>query len=158
MNQLKALTTYLLDHRLVPPEQLQAWAQQLDLQLAWTQTEQGLHMGNLRYRAQFDFTGFSDHPARLMALAGSWLEAHDPGRHLFALPTPTLSVKRTPADNDLFDVSLALEFVEPLYLTEDSAGEIEVFGKTWSSQPHPLWIAEQGEVALAGLQQSNTLP
>ncbi|QXH57443.1 phage tail protein [Pseudomonas maumuensis] len=150
MNQLKALTTYLLERQLVPAEQLHAWAQQLDLQLTWTQTELGLHMGNLRYRALFDLDDFNDHPGRLMALAGSWLEAKDPGRHLFALPAPTLTVKQKAPGSDLLDVSLALEFVEPLYLTEDAAGEIEVFGKTWSFQHHDLWIAEQGDVVVQG--------
>lgn len=150
MNQLKALTTYLLERKLVPAEQLHAQAQQLGLQLAWTQTELGLHMGNLRYRALFDLDDFSDHPGRLMALAGSWLEAKDPGRHLFALPAPTLTVKQKVPGSDLLDVSLALEFVEPLYLTEDAAGEIEVFGKTWSFQPHDLWVAEQGDVVVQG--------
>ncbi|MCG8295777.1 phage tail protein [Pseudomonas entomophila] len=158
MNQLKALTTYLLERKLVPAGQLRAWAQQLDLQLAWTQSEQGLHMGNLRYRALFDFDDFSGHPGRLMALAGSWLEAHDPGRHLFALPAPTIAIKQKVPGSDLLDVSLALEFVEPLYLTEDAAGEIEVFGKTWSFQPYDLWVAEQGDIALQGLPLGSLLP
>ncbi|MDR2305701.1 MAG: phage tail protein [Paucimonas sp.] len=148
MNQLKALATYLLARQLVPAAQFQARTEQLDLQLAWAETEQGLHMGDLHYRALFDLHDFSGSPARLMALAGSWLEVHDPDRHRFALARPSLTVQAKDPANDLFDVSLTVEFVEPLYLAEDASGEIEVFDRTWSFIPFDLWVAEQGELSI----------
>ena len=49
-------------------------------------------------------------------------------------------------DNDLFDVELTLEFVEPLHLSEDPAGEIEAFSQRWAFVPFDLWVAEDGGV------------
>lgn len=144
MIQLQALTAYLTERRLVAPEQLDSWTEQVDLALIWSEGERGLHMGNMRYRAVFVLERFADHPGRLMALVGSWLENHDPDRDRHDLPAPSFNVE--PLDNDLFDVELTLEFVEPQYLTTDPAGEIEAFGKTWSFVPFDLWVAEQGEV------------
>ncbi|AGZ37585.1 MAG: phage tail protein [Pseudomonas sp.] len=150
MRQLKALTAYLLDRQLVAPEQLEAWTEQVDLDLVWKETENGLQMGNMRYRAVFSLERFQDHPGRLMALVGSWLETHDSDRHHFDLPAPSFAIEPLDLANDLFDVDLVLEFVEPQYLVEDPAGEIEAFGKTWIFAPFDLWVAEQGEVTNHG--------
>lgn len=150
MIQLKALTTYLLDRQLVAPEQLDSWSEQVDLFLLWRLCEQGLHMSNMRYRAVFSLERFSGSPARLMALVGSWLETHDPDRDKHDLPSPAFAIEPLDLGNDLFDVDLVLEFVEPQYLAEDPDGEIDAFGKTWSFIPFDLWIAEQGEVTSHG--------
>ncbi|MNP73533.1 hypothetical protein D3C76_1702580 [compost metagenome] len=53
-------------------------------------------------------------------------------------------------DNDLFDVELTVQFVEPQYLAEDDNGEFEAFGKTWAFVPYDLWVAEEGEVTAHG--------
>ena len=53
-------------------------------------------------------------------------------------------------DNDLADVEITVEFVEPQYLAEDPDGEIEAFGQTWAFVPFDLWIAEEGEVGSDG--------
>ncbi|MHC6223491.1 phage tail protein [Pseudomonas sp. X10] len=147
---LKDLTAYLLDRQLVPPEQLGSWTEQMDIQLIWKEAERGLHMADMRYRAVFDLERFDGSPSRLVALVGSWLETHDPDRERYDLPQPAFTIEPLDLDNDLFDVELVLEFVEPQYLAEDDAGEIEAFGKTWSFIPYDLWIAEQGEVINRG--------
>ncbi|AZD52217.1 hypothetical protein C4K19_0399 [Pseudomonas chlororaphis subsp. aurantiaca] len=148
MTKLKALTAYLLERRLVEPEQLDSWTEQVTLELVWKPDLDGMHLGDMRYRAALVLERFADHPARLMALIGSWLETHDPERDRHALPAPLFAVE--PQDNDLFDVDITLEFVESLYLAEDDAGEIQALGKTWSFKPYDLWIAEKGEVASHG--------
>lgn len=148
MIQLQALTAFLTERRLVLPEQLDSWTEQVDLVLVWNEGERGLHMGNMRYRAVFVLERFADHPGRLMALVGSWLETNDPDRDRHNLAAPTFNIE--PLDNDLFDVELTLEFVEPQYLAPDPVGEIVAFGKTWSFVPFDLWIAEQGEVTGSG--------
>jgi hypothetical protein len=102
----------------------------------------------MRYRAAIVLERFADHPARLMALIGSWLETYDPERDRHELPAAQFAVE--PLDNDLFDVEITLEFVEPQYLAEDPAGEIQAFGKTWAFVPFDLWVAERGEVATHG--------
>lgn len=148
MTKLQSLTAYLVERRLVEPEQLDSWTEQVTLNLVWKPDVDGMHLGDMRYRAVIVLERFADHPARLMALVGSWLETHDPDRDRHELPAPLFAVE--PLDNDLFDVELTLEFVEPQYLAEDPAGEIQAFGKTWAFVPFDLWIAERGEVATDG--------
>lgn len=147
MNKLRALTTFLLERRLVAPEQLDSWAEQVTLNLTWKPDLDGLHLGDMRYRAVIVMERFADHPGRLMALLGSWLENHDPDRD-DDLPAPTFDIEQL--DNDLADVELTLEFIEPQYLAEADDGEIEAFGKRWAFVPFDLWIAEHGEVASHG--------
>ncbi len=144
MNKLRALTTFLLERRLVAPEQLDSWAEQVTLNLTWKPDLDGLHLGDMRYRAVIVMERFADHPGRLMALLGSWLENHDPDRD-DDLPAPTFDIEQL--DNDLADVELTLEFIEPQYLAEADDGEIEAFDKRWAFVPFDLWIAEHGEVA-----------
>ncbi|MDU9024244.1 MULTISPECIES: phage tail protein [Pseudomonas fluorescens group] len=148
MTKLQSLTAYLLERRLVEPELLDSWTEQVTLNLVWKPDVDGMHLGDMRYRAVIVLESFADHPARLMALIGSWLETHDPDRDRHELPAPLFAVE--PLDSDLFDVEITLEFVEPQYLAEDPAGEIQAFGKTWAFVPFDLWVAERGEVATDG--------
>ena len=148
MIKLKALTTYLIERRLVLPEQLDSWADQVNLELIWKPDVDGMRMGDMRYSATIALERFDDHPGRLMALVGSWLETNDPSRDRDELPAPKFDI--TMLDNDLADVDITLEFNEPQYMAEDPAGEIEAFGKTWAFVPFDLWIAEHGEVGSHG--------
>lgn len=143
MRKIQALTAYLLDRQLVLPEQLQSWVEQMDSELIWKETERGLHMGDMTYRAIFDLERFTGSPSRLLALVGTWLEANDPDRE--DLPAPAFVIEPIDLDNELFDVELTLQFVEPQYLAEDDDGEFQAFGKTWAFVPYDLWIAEEGE-------------
>lgn len=148
MIKLKALTAYLIDRQLVAPEQLDSWTEQVSLDLIWKPDVDGLHMANMRYRAVIVLERFADHPGRLMALLGSWLENHDADRDRHELPAPAFAIEML--DNDLADVEISLEFVEPQYLAEDLEGEIQAFGASWAFVPFDLWIAEHGEVASHG--------
>lgn len=144
MIKLRALTTFLLARQLVLPEQLASFAEQVNLSLIWKHTEHGLHMGDMRYRAAIVLERFADHPGRLMALLGSWLEANDPDRSRQELADPSFDIEQL--DDDTADVELTVEFSEPQYLAEAETGEIEAFGKRWAFVPFDLWVAEQGEV------------
>ncbi|AYO02555.1 phage tail protein [Pseudomonas monteilii] len=148
MRKIQALTAYLLDRQLVLPEQLQSWVEQMDSELIWKETERGLHMGDMTYRAIFDLERFTGSPSRLLALVGTWLEANDPDRE--DLPAPAFVIEPIDLDNELFDVELTLQFVEPQYLAEDDDGEFQAFGKTWAFVPYDLWIAEEGEAVARG--------
>ena len=148
MIKLIALTKYLKERQLVLPEQLDSWTNQVNLELIWKPDVDGMRMGDMRYSATIAFERFADHPGRLMALVGSWLEVNDPSRDRDELPSPKFDVDML--DNDLADVDITLEFNEPQYLAEDPAGEIVAFGKTWAFVPFDLWIAEHGEVASNG--------
>ena len=146
MIKLLALTKFFKERQLVLPEQLDSWTDQVTLDLFWKPDVDGLHMGDMRYSATIVFERFAGHPARLMALVGSWLETNDKNRD--DLPAPKFDVSML--DNDLADVEITLEFIEPQYLAEDSNGEIEAFDKTWAFVPFDLWVAEHGEVAARG--------
>lgn len=148
MRKIQALTAYLLDRQLVQPEQLESWVEQMDSELIWKETERGLHMGDMTYRAIFDLERFNGSPSRLLALVGTWLEANDPDRE--DLPAPAFVIEPIDLDNDLFDVELTLQFVEPQYLAEDDEGEFQAFGKTWAFVPYDLWVAEEGEAVARG--------
>lgn len=144
MIKLRALTTFLLESRLVLPEQLDSWAEKVNLSLIWKHTEHGLHMGDMRYEAVIVLERFADHPGRLMALLGSWLENHDSERADLELDGPRFEIEQL--DDDTADVEISLEFVEPQYLAEEGEGEIEAFGKRWAFVPFDLWVADDGEV------------
>ena len=146
MKKLQALTRYLIERRLVMPEQLDSWANQISLELIWKPDVKGLHFADMRYSAAIVLERFADEPGRLMALLGSWLESHDRDRD--GLPALTFAIDML--DNDLADVEITVEFVEPQYLAEDPDGEIVAFGQTWSFIPFDLWVAEEGEVGSNG--------
>ena len=146
MKKLQALTSYLIERRLVMPEQLDSWANQISLELIWKPDVKGLHFADMRYSAAIVLERFADEPGRLMALLGSWLENHDRDRD--GLPSMTFAIDML--DSDLADVEVTVEFVEPQYLAEDPAGEIEAFDQTWAFVPFDLWIAEEGEVGSHG--------
>ncbi len=146
MIKLKALTAYLIERQLVLAEQLDSWTDQVNLVLIWKPDIGGMRMGDMRYSATVALERFADHPGRLMALVGSWLETHDQDRD--DLPAAQFDI--TMLDGDLADVDITLEFVEPQYLTEDPAGEIQAHGKSWAFKPFDLWVAEHGEVSSHG--------
>lgn len=147
MNQLRALTAYLLEANLVLPEQLESWSDQVSLDLIWKPTGNGgMHMGDMRYRAVISLERFAGNPSLLMALVGSWLEENDPDRS--DLPAPNFAVE--PLDNDLFDVDLTIEFEEGQHLVEDPDGPITSGGKKYGLGQAELWVAEQGEVSHGG--------
>jgi hypothetical protein len=146
MTKLKALTAYLIERQLVLPEQLDSWTDQVGLELVWKPDVQGMHMGDMNYTATIVLERFADHPGRLMALVGSWLETNDDDRDDLA----AVQFDITMLDDDLADVDIKLEFSEPQYLAEDPDGEIIAFGKTWSFIPFDLWVAERGEVTSNG--------
>ncbi|POA86921.1 phage tail protein [Pseudomonas sp. FW305-E2] len=146
MIKLQALTRYLIERQLVLPEQLDSWTDQVQMDLVWKPGENGLHMGDMQYTATIAIERFADQPVRLFALVGSWLEENDPDRE--DLPSVTFEV--TMLDNDLADVDIKVQFIEPQHLVEDTDGEIKVLGRTWSLAPYELWVAEAGEVSADG--------
>nr|WP_198914034.1 phage tail protein [Pseudomonas cremoris] len=143
---MRALTAYLIEQNLVPPEQLDSFTEQVTLDLIWKPGKSGMHMGDMRYRAVIVMERFAENPVLLMALVGAWLETFDPDRD--DLPAPNFTVE--PLDNDLFDVELTLEFQEGQYLTEDPDGPIKVGSKQYGLIPYVLWTAEHGEVRSHG--------
>lgn len=148
MNKLRALTEYLKARDLVLPEQFDSWVTDASQELVWKPDENGMYMGDMAYTGHLSMDDFSGHPARLMALLGSWLETHDDDRD--GLDDPVLAIDVTDLAQDLADVTISIKFVEAQYLTEDPDGEIEAFGKRYSIKPYDLWVAEQGEVVRNG--------
>ena len=148
MIKLQAMTAYLIGAKLVQPEQLDSWVDQVNLDLIWKPTGNGgMHMGDMRYRAVISLERFTGNPALLMALVGSWLESNDSDRG-DDLPAPNFAVE--PLDNDLFDVDLTIEFEEGQHLVEDPDGPISSGGKKYGLGQAELWVAEHGEVGHGG--------
>lgn len=147
MIKLRALTRHLIERRVVAPEQLDSWAEQVAIDMIWKPDLDGLHMSDMRYSAVVVIERFAGDPTRLVALLATWLEAHDRERDDENLPAPKFDIDIL--DDDLADVTIALEFIEPQYLAEDPTGEFEAFGKTWAFVPFDLWVAEHGEVGQA---------
>lgn len=146
MIKLKALTAYLIERGLVLPEQLDSWTDQVQVELIWKPDVDGMHMGDMNYGATITLERFADHPARLFALVGSWLETYDQDRD--GLPAVVFDVVML--DNDLADVDIKLQFTEAQYLAEADDGEIKAFGKSYAFVPFELWVAEEGEVTNRG--------
>ncbi|WP_060538521.1 phage tail protein [Pseudomonas sp. NBRC 111125] len=146
MIKLQALTRYLIERQLVLAEQLDSWTDQVQMDLVWKPGEKGMHMGDMQYSATIVIERFADQPVRLFALVGSWLEQNDPDRE--DLPSVTFEV--TMLDNDLADVDIKVQFIEPQHLVEDPEGEFEVLDRTWTLAPYDLWVAEDGEVSADG--------
>lgn len=146
MIKLQALTRYLIERQLVMPEQLDSWTDQVQMDLIWKPGEEGMHMSDMRYTATIAIERFADQPVRLLALVGSWLEQNDKDRE--DLPSVTFDVVML--DNDLADVDIKVQFIEPQHLVEDPDGEIIAFNRTWTLAPYELWVAEAGEVSAYG--------
>ena len=49
MIKLIALTQYLKDRQVAPPEQIDSWADKVTLELFWKPDVDGLNIGNMRY-------------------------------------------------------------------------------------------------------------
>ncbi|BAP43924.1 putative uncharacterized protein [Pseudomonas sp. StFLB209] len=147
MNKLRFLTDYLKSFNFVLPEQFDSWVSDATQELVWKPDENGMFMGDMSYTAHFSMDDYSGHPARLMALLGSWLETHDDRD---GMDDPVFAIDVTDLAQNLSDVTISIKFVEAQYLTEDPDGEVPAFGKRWSIKPYDLWVAEQGEVVRNG--------
>jgi len=144
--KLQALTRYLIECQLVLPEQLDSWTDQVQMDLIWKPGEEGMHMSDMRYTATIAIERFADQPVRLLALVGSWLEQNDKDR----ADLPSVAFDVVMLDNDLADVDIKVQFIEPQHLVEDPDGEIIAFSRTWTLAPFELWVAEAGEVSADG--------
>lgn len=144
MEKMRALTRHLVERHLAASDQIDSWAEQVQLTLVWKPGPHGLHMADMRYSAMISLNHFMALPGRLFALVGSWLENHDSGRERLELSAPTFDIEQL--DADIANVDITLEFVEPLHLVQQDDGEIEAFGERWAFVPFDLWVAERGEV------------
>ena len=151
MKQLIALTTFLKSLKLVPPEQLISWAEDVQAPLFFDTNNNGLECSDVRYVGHFYIERFTGDASLLIAHLTTWLMQldeltnHDRTNNDLAAPNLTI----TPTDDNLavFDIDIEIEFIEHIYLIEDDNGPINYQGKKWRIGEFDLWQAEDVTVS-----------
>lgn len=115
-------------------------------------TEQGLHLADLRYQGVF-FIERINTGAAILALihVRAWLDSNDDTRGRYKLPDPQVSMVKLDGEEDLSDLLLTIEFVDPIYIAPSESGTVEYNGVKYGVEPYDLWVAENGSVMQAPL-------
>jgi len=117
-------------------------------------SEQGLHFMNLHYRGVIWVDEMPQkHVGLLLCLVWCWLLENDDTRDTYSLDDPEFDIVEM--DNKLCNVEIAIDFVDPFYLTETENGPIEFNGKTYDDGEFDLWIAETGTVIHDGVDNNS---
>lgn len=147
MKQLIALTEYLKAKKVVPPEQINAWAEDAETQILFKETVNGMECTRATYTAVFEIERYQGDASWLMALIVCWLQQNDqPQREHNDRPAPSWNIDYL--GGDLFDIELSIEFVESVYLKADEKGEIECLGKKWNVAQDPAHYATAAELVV----------
>lgn len=145
MKQLIALTKYLKERAIVPPEQLNSWAENMTTQLLFKETINGLECTRAKYTAFFEIERYQGDAQRLAALVITWLQENAQPDHDHN-DRPAAEWNIIYLGDELFDIELSIDFTESIYLTPDQAGEISYLGKRWSLGENPAHYATSGTV------------
>lgn len=147
MELMKQLSQYFLDTKLVSREQMDSWMEGGTIEHVGNETEFGFELCRCRYQAIFSFERFNQPPATLFAMVTGWLQTNDSLRGELELSEPDIDIDIN--DDNVADVQLSIEFIEPVYLVEDPInGIIEAYGKKWAFDAYALSVAE----TLTGIQ------
>ena len=146
MQKLQALTEYLLSQNLFDAEQLDSWADDGTLKNAFKETEQGLLIGYFEYQGVISIERYQKPATHMMAAVLAWLQVNDDERD--ELNPPSLEIE--PDDDCRFDIDISVQFKEPVLLTPQADGPIDLFGKRYGFGEHDLWIAERVQVTHGG--------
>lgn len=151
MKKLIALTEHLKRFNFVAPEHFDTWVENAETPLLFDSFEHGLECSRVTYTAKFYLERYTGDAQPLMAAVACWLmsvdEADENIRTREALAAPNYTI--TPNDEDLnaFDIEITIEFIERIYLIEDTQGGYEYDGKRWTLGDYDLWQAEAARVA-----------
>lgn len=133
---------------------IECWMEDLELITGAKNQGLGADIGQISYTASFSFERFpfkEIDPAVIMANVIAWLEDNDTQRETYELNDPSFDV--TPTSDTTVEMTLDIEFIEPLMVVQDDAGQITWRGQQWALAPYEIWVAEHGEVFIA-----NTMP
>ncbi|GHA05623.1 phage tail protein [Oceanisphaera arctica] len=134
-----------------------AWMQNGTLRLAPKHGGNGMQLARLDYQAVFlieDLPFKELDPALVLATVAAWLQDVDTEREQFELPDPDYDVE--PIDDRTADLTISVQFSEPLFLLPDAAGPIAYGGQRYSVAPYEVWVAETGQVRVNGGQPGST--
>lgn len=124
-----------------------AWMQNGTLRLTPKHGGNGLQLARLDYQAVFliEELPFKElDPALVLATVAAWVQDFDTEREQFELPEPEYDVE--PIDDRTADLTISVNFSEPLYLQPDAAGPIAYGGKPYRVAPYEVWVAETGQL------------
>lgn len=127
-----------------------SWMEDLEMNLIPKHQGLGRDIGYLSYKAvlsfeRFPFKQFA--PEIVLASVMAWLMDHDKHREDFELSDPSADVE--PEDNKTAEMTIEVDFKEPLMVVEDEHGLILWEGKRWTVAPYEIWVAEHGDVVAA---------
>lgn len=149
---LQALSQTL--RALLPPKcrkDFDAWMQDGTLVLAPADGGRGMQLARLDYRAVFliEELPFKElDPAVVLATVAAWLEDHDGHREQLELPDPDYDVE--PIDDNTADLTISVQFSEPLNLEPDDQGPVVYGGQRYRVAPYEVWVAEQARIEVSG--------
>lgn len=124
-----------------------AWMQDGTVRLTPKHGGNGVQLARLDYQAVFlieDLPFKELDPAWVLATVAAWLQDFDAEREQFELPDPEYDVE--PIDERTADLTISVQFSEPLYLLPDALGPITYGGKQYSVAPYDVWVAERGQL------------
>lgn len=145
---LKGLTSAIQE--LLPAKvnkNFDCWMEDLEMQLVPKCHGQGRDIGYLSYKAvlsfeRFPFKQFA--PEIVLASVMAWLMDFDKYRENFELSDPTADVE--PEDDNTAEMTIEVDFKEPLMVVEDENGLIVWEGKRWTIAPYEIWVAEHCDI------------
>lgn len=124
-----------------------AWMQDGTVRLTPKHGGTGLQLARLDYQAVFlieDLPFKELDPAWVLATVAAWLQDHDSEREQFELPDPEYDVE--PIDERTADLTISVQFSEPLHLLPNATGPISYDGQRYSVAPYEVWVAETGKL------------
>ena len=145
MNRLQLITAFLLSLDLFAAEQLDSYAENIELVPSGKSEGNGIVLAWLEYDATVNIERFAQNADVLMAHLTIWLMNNDA---LDDDNTPRLDVELL--DDNMVDVELTVHFKEALRLIPDPTGPFILDGQTWQLvEQVPVDIAETGNVERA---------
>ena len=143
MNKLALLRQFIESLNLVDANQIDAWAENIDITVKGKMHGQGMTLLQTKYMAIVDIEGWPHGKAPvnlLFAHIVGWLADND---SLFVEGEPRqLSITPTIIDDHTADLELAVEFVEQVTVVEHPEGVITAFGKRWNLDAVSIDVAE----------------
>ena len=145
---LQGLVQHL--NRVIPKrlhQSIECWMEDVELLMGAKHQGLGSDIGHIAYNASFCFERFpfkEMDPAVVMANVIAWIEDNDVHRDIHELNDPRFDVE--PESDRTVMMTLEVEFIEPLMVVPDDAGDIFWQGKQWALARYDVWTATHGDV------------
>ena len=142
MNGLQLLTAFLLSLELFAAENLDSYAENIQLLPSGKSEGKGIVLAWLEYDATINIERFSKNADVLMAHLVLWVMASE---HVDSNELPRLDIELL--DDHLVDIELTVRFSETINLVPDANGPFLIDGENWQLiEQVPIDVAESGDV------------